>query len=118
VGVTLGLKLGLTLLVAPRTSDLTDSAADPNPVFKLKFCSLSFCEGVTLLFIVFLLSTLAHNETESASGSSLLSFAPAGSVRREGVVMVVVAGRAFWVVAGGVWGYKIFNGDFDLCRAN
>jgi hypothetical protein len=34
VDVTLGLKLGLTFLVAPRTSDLTDSAADPNPVFK------------------------------------------------------------------------------------
>ncbi|KIM73666.1 hypothetical protein PILCRDRAFT_828963 [Piloderma croceum F 1598] len=95
VGVTLGLKLGLMLRVVPRISDLTDSAADTNPVFKLKFGSLSFCEGVTLLFIVFLLSTLARNKTESASGSTLLSVAPAGPVRREGVVvMVVVAGRA------------------------
>jgi len=85
VGVTLGLKLGLPF---------------PNPIFKLKFCSpLSFCEGVILLFIVFLLSTLARNETESASGSTLLSVAPAGPVRREGVI-VVVAGRAFCVVAG------------------
>lgn len=95
VGVT-GLKLGLTFLFVPRTSDRTDNS---NPVCKLKFCSLSFCEGVTLLFIVFLLSTLARNETESASGSTLLSVAPAGPVRREGVV-VVCAGRAFWVVVG------------------
>jgi len=61
---------------------------------------------VTLLFIVFLLlSTLARNDTESASGSTLQSVAPAGPVRREGVIVVVfvVAGRAFWVVAG-EWG--------------
>ena len=42
-----------------------------------------------------------RNEAESASGSTLLSIAPAGPVGHEGgAVVFVVAGKASWVVAG------------------
>jgi hypothetical protein len=58
----------------------------------------SLWEGVTLLFVVFLLSTLARNDTESASASTLLkvAFVPRKAEPR-GVVVVVgvwVAGKA------------------------
>ena len=92
-----GVTLGLTLLATPLLTEPA-AVAPPNPTFRLS--SLSFWEGVTLLFIVFRLSTLARNETESASGSTLLNVAPAEPVLREGEGVVVVFGRAFWVVAG------------------
>jgi len=82
--------------------DLTEFALDPTP--KLKLCSLSLCEGVMLLFIVFLLSTLARKDTESASASTLLrvAFAAAPPTPREPVPRggEMLVGRAFWEVTG------------------
>jgi hypothetical protein len=64
-----------------------------------------------LLLVVFLLSTLARSDTESASVSTLLRVAPAAPVRRGGVIVAavwceglldVVLGKALAVVAGDV----------------
>ena len=84
---------------------------DPSPAPRLRLCSLSLCEGVMLLLVVFLLSTLARSDTESASASTLLRVAPAAPVRRGGDIVLevwfegvlgVVLGKALAVVAGDV----------------
>ena len=51
-------------------TDLTELVLELNPIPKFRLCSL--WEGVTLLFVVFLLSALARNDTKSASAATLL----------------------------------------------
>jgi hypothetical protein len=92
VGIV-GVAFALVLLA----KDLTELAPDAKASAKLKLVSLSLCEGVTLLFIELLLSTLARREdTESVSWSTLLSIAPAAPVR-SGLCACVMCG---WCVVG------------------
>ena len=72
-----------------------------SPKFIFKLCSIG--EGVTLLFVVFLLSTLAHRDTESASVDTLLivfAFVVPRKAESWGVVVgtVNVVVGLLWVV--------------------
>jgi hypothetical protein len=122
-----------TILQCFNNYDLTELAPDANPPMptlapaltpklKLKLNSPSLCEGITLLFIVFLLSTLAHREdTDSASGSTLLSVTPAALVHHVGVTCACVWCVVVWWCwvhwAGGNFG-EVVAGESGVIRSS
>jgi len=88
---------GVTMFVfVLLATDLTELVLELNPIPEFRLCSL--WEGVTLLFVVFLLSMLARNDTKSASASTLLkvAFFPRKAEPRgvDVVVGIWVAGKA------------------------
>jgi len=76
------------------TTDLTKLALELNPIPKFRVWSL--WERVMLLLVVFLLSMLACNDTESASASTLLKVTFA-FVSRKGEPCDVVVIVGVWV---------------------